>query len=409
MSYRFKVFFYARKNYVNKDGKVGVMVRISVDGQRTQFSSKLTVNPGLWDSKANNVTGDSTTAHLINEELREIKSELNFYYKELERQGIYVTVDKVRDAFLGVKAQVQMLLVVFKTHNEELKLRIGKDISASGVEKYERTRSRLGEFMKHQYNMDDIPLKEINYNFIYSFETYLTTVWDCSVNTIAKYIQQFKHIVALAKNNGWIHSDPFTNFKIRFKKVDRGYLTQDELTTIMQKKFSIKRLEQVRDIFVFSCFTGLAYVDVKNLNEKDIKKSFDGKLWIMKKRQKTDIQSNILLLDIPKMILNKYNGIMFQNNQLLPVISNQRLNSYLQEIADLCGIEKHLTFHLARHTFATTVTLAKGVPMETVSKMLGHTSIRTTQIYARITNSKIGNDMNELAKKLEGMDEMLTL
>ena len=408
MSYRFKVFFYARKNYVNKDGEVGVMVRISLDGQRTQFSSKLNVNPELWDAKASFVTGNSTTAHLINEKLREIKSELNFHFKELERQGTYVTVDKVRDVYLGVTASAQMLLIVFKRHNEELNLRIGKDISASGVEKYERTRTRLGEFLKYQYNLDDIPFKELNYNLIYSFETYLTTVWNCSVNTTAKYLQQFKHIIALAKNNGWIQSDPFTNFKIRFKKVDRGYLNQDELTTIMQKKFAIKRLEQVRDIFIFSCFTGLAYVDVKNLNEKDIQKSFDGKLWIMKKRQKTDVQSNILLLDTPKRILDKYKG-MQRGNQLLPIISNQRLNSYLQEIADLCGIEKHLTFHLARHTFATTVTLAKGVPMETVSKMLGHTSIRTTQIYARITNSKIGNDMTELSKKLEGMDELLLL
>jgi site-specific recombinase XerD len=408
MSYRFKVFFYARKNYVNKDGEVGVMVRISLNGQKTQFSSKLAVKPEFWDTKASFVTGDSTTAHLINEKLHDIKSELNFHYKELERQGIYVTVDKIRDAFLGVKPQVQMLMIVFKTHNEELKLRIGKDITAAGVEKYERTRSRLGEFMKHQYNMDDIPLREINYNFIYSFETYLATVWECRINTIAKYLQQLNHIVALAKNNGWIHSNPFTNFKIRFEKVDRGYLTQDELTTIMQKKLAIKRLEQVRDIFIFSCFTGLAYVDVKNLNEKDIKKSFDGKLWIMKKRQKTNIQSIILLLDIPKMILDKYKG-MLRENKLLPVISNQRLNSYLIEIADLCGIEKHLTFHLARHTFATTVTLAKGVPMETVSKMLGHTSIRTTQIYARITDNKISHDMHELSEKLQGMDKMLNL
>ena len=223
--------------------------------------------------------------------------------------------------------------------------------------------------MKYQYNIDNIPFKELNHNFIYSFETYLTTNWNCSVNTTAKYLQQLKHKIALAKNNGWIQSDPFANFKIRFKKVDRGYLNQDELTTIMQKKFAIKRLEQVRDIFIFSCFTGLAYVDVRNLNEKDIQKLFDGKLWIMKKRQKTDVQSNILLLDIPKMILVKYKGRL-QGNKLVPVISNQRLNSYLIEIADLCGIEKHLTLHLARHTFATTVTLAKGVPIETVSKSL---------------------------------------
>ncbi len=408
MGYRFKVFFYARKNYVNKSGEIRVMVRIVLDGQKAQFSSKLTVNPDIWDSKLNMAVGDSTIAQLVNEKLHEIRMELNFHYKELSQQGIYFTVEKVRDVYLGVKAKVQMLLVVFKQHNEELKLRIGKDITAAGVQKYERTETRLGEFLRYQYKIEDIPLMEIDYNFIYSFETYLTTVWDCSVNTTAKYLQQLKHIIALAKNNGWIHSNPFANFKIRFKKVDRGYLTQDELTTIMQKKFAIKRLEQVRDIFIFSCFTGLAYVDMRNLNEKDIQKSFDGKLWIMKKRQKTDVQSNILLLNIPKRILEKYEGIQ-HGNQLLPIISNQRLNSYLKEIADLCGIEKHLTFHLARHTFATTVTLAKGVPMETVSKMLGHTSIRTTQIYARITNSKIGNDMNELSKKMMELDEMLIL
>ena len=201
---------------------------------------------------------------------------------------------------------------------------------------------------QYQYNIDDIPLKEIDYNFIYSFETYLTTVWNSSVNTTAKYLQRLKHIVVLAKNNGWIPSNPFANFKIRFKKVDRGYLTEDELVTIMEKKFTIKRLEQVRDIFVFACFTGLAYADMRNLNEKDIQKSFDGRLWIIKKRQKTDVQSNILLLDIPKRILDKYKG-MPNENRLLPIISNQRLNSYLKEIADLCGIEKNLTFHLARH------------------------------------------------------------
>jgi site-specific recombinase XerD len=201
-------------------------------------------------------------------------------------------------------------------------------------------------------------------------------------------------------------ANPFANFKLRFEKVNRGYLTQEELNIIMQKKFTIPRIGQVRDIFVFSCFTGLAYIDVRNLRERDVKTSFDGKLWIIKNRQKTNIQSNILLLDIPKMILEKYKGKTTEG-KLLPVLSNQRMNSYLKEIADVCGIEKNLTFHLARHTFATTVTLAKGVPMETVSKMLGHTSIRTTQIYARITNSKIGNDMNELSKKLEGMDMLL--
>ena len=408
MSYRFKVFFYARKNYVDKDGEVRVMVRLVLDGQKAQFSSNLKVSPKIWDSQLNMAVGDSTAARLINEGLREIRMELNFHYKELKQQGVYFTVEKIRDAYLGVKSKVQMLLTVFREHNAELRLRIGKDITAKGVQKYERTCTRLGEFMKHQYNIDDIPLKKVDYNFIYSFETYLTTIWDYNVNTTAKYLQRFKHIVVLAKNNGWILSDPFLNFKIRFKKVDRGYLTEYELITIMEKRFAIKRLEQVRDIFVFSCFTGLAYVDMKNLNRRDIQKSFDGKLWIMKKRQKTDVQSRILLLDVPKQILEKYKGIP-NGNSLLPAISNQRLNSYLKEIADVCGIEKNLTFHLARHTFATTVTLAKGVPIETVSKMLGHTSIKTTQIYARITDQKISHDMGELSHKLKGISKSLTL
>ncbi|MCG6190205.1 site-specific integrase [Maribellus maritimus] len=408
MSYRFKIFFYARKNYVDINGEISVMIRLMLDGQKAQFTSHLKVDPALWDSKLNMVKGNSKAAVLVNEKLREIRMELNLHYKELKQQGIYFTVDKIKDAFLGVKSKVQMLLVVFREHNEELKLRIGKDITAAGVKKYERTCTRLGEFLKHRYNIDDIPLKEIDYNFIYSFETYLTTVWNSSVNTVAKYLQRLKHIVVLAKHNGWIPSNPFVNFKIKFKKVDRGYLTEDELVTIMEKKFAIKRLEQVRDIFVFSCFTGLAYIDVRNLNAKDIQKSFDGRLWIIKKRQKTDVQSNILLLDIPKRILDKYRG-MPNENRLLPIISNQRLNSYLKEIADLCGIEKNLTFHVARHTFATTVTLAKGVPMETVSKMLGHTSIKTTQIYARITNDKISHDMQELSKKLQNMAPAFSL
>lgn len=251
-------------------------------------------------------------------------------------------------------------------------------------------------------------MKEINYSFITEYETYLRTESSYSVNTTAKYIQRFKHIIIIAKNNGWIQSDPFANYRIRLVKVDRGYLTEEELSAIMNRKFSLKRLEQVRDLFIFSCFTGLAYIDVYSLREIHIRKSFDERLWIMKKRKKTGIQSNILLLDVPKMILEKYKD-KFSDGKVLPVLSNQKMNAYLKEIADFSGIKKNLTFHLARHTFATTVTLAKGVPIETVSKMLGHTSIKTTQIYARITDSKIGNDMQELSKKLQGMDKMLTI
>ncbi|KAA6307764.1 Tyrosine recombinase XerD, partial [termite gut metagenome] len=197
------------------------------------------------------------------------------------------------------------------------------------------------------------------------------------------------------------------NYKIHFAKVDRGYLTQEEIEVIMNKQFAIKRLEKVRDIFVFSCFSGLAYIDAKNLRENNIRTSFDGGLWIMGKREKTGVNFNIPLLEVPKMILDKYKGSL-PNNIVLPVLSNQKMNAYLKEIGDLCGIEKELTFHLARHTFAT-LTLSKGVSIESVSKMLGHTNIKTTQIYARITNEKISHDMAAFAGKMKGVETKLAV
>lgn len=198
--------------------------------------------------------------------------------------------------------------------------------------------------------------------------------------------------------------DPFIHHHFHLEQVDRGFLTDEEIQRIMQKEFATPRLEAVRDIFIFSCFCGLAYIDVANLTQDNIV-SMNGKMWIMTRRQKTNIPSNILLLDIPLMIIDKYKG-KTTKGKLLPILSNQKMNSYLKEIADLCGIKKNLTFHLARHTFAT-MTLSKGVPIESVSKMLGHTNIKTTQIYARITNKKIEEDMLALAGKLDNFNDSI--
>lgn len=323
MKSTFKILFYARKNQVNKAGEVGIMVRITVNGENAQFSSKLNVDPKLWDTKGNRGVGKTMQINQLNSVIDNIKASLFFHYREIERQESSVTAEKVRNAFLGITVKRQMLLVVFEKHNEDLSKRIGKGISESAVGRYERTRKRLANYMKIQYNINDIALKEINYSFITGFETYLRTTCDCNVNTTAKFMQQFKRIIILAKNNGWISADPFVNYKMHFEKVDRGYLTQEQLNMIMQKSFAIPRLEQVKDIFVFSCFTGLAYIDVKNLKEKDIRSSFDGQLWIMKKRQKTNILSSILLLDIPKVILEKYKDEI-PNGKVLPVLSNQQ-------------------------------------------------------------------------------------
>ena len=261
----------------------------------------------------------------------------------------------------------------------------------------------LGPFSNVRCNITDIPLREIRYQFIVDLEFFLRTEYKYSQNTTYKCMKFFKQVINKAIRAGLITVDPFNGYKISIERVDRGYLTEDELCKMMQKEFASKRLEQVRDIFIFACFTGLAYIDLAHLRVDNIQKMFDGRLWIVTHRQKTNTKVMVPLLPPALKILDKYEGC-YTDGQLMPIITNQKLNCYLKEIADICGIEKNLTFHLARHTFATTMTLGRGVPIESVSKMLGHTNIQTTQIYARITADKIGKDMDILSRNLGNLD-----
>ncbi|MDD4405265.1 MAG: site-specific integrase [Parabacteroides sp.] len=403
----FNILFYAKRNAVKANGKMPIMGRITVNGEAVQFGAKVEVNPKIWDTKSGKAVGKTQEVIELNGILESIKATMTKIYRELQERERTVTPERIKNIFFGVEVKQQMLLDLFKKHNEDVEKLIGISKSKATYQKYEVTRKHLTNFIKEKYNRSDIGLKEIDYLFISDFEVYLLTICGCNPNTTAKFMQFFKRIVIIAKNNGWLITDPFSNYKIRIKKVDRGYLLQEEVEAIMAKKFSTKRLEQVRDIFVFSCFCGLAYIDVKKLRKENIRISFDGNLWIMGKREKTDVPFSIPLLDIPKKILEKYDGTL-PDNRILPVPSNQKMNAYLKEIGALCGIDRDLTFHLARHTFAT-LTLSKGVSIESVSKMLGHTNIRTTQIYARITDSKISHDMNAFAGKVKSMGEKLNI
>jgi len=399
MKSTFSILFYLKRNGQKSNGKVPIMGRITVNGMAVQFAAKVEITPEYWNVKAGKAIGRHIEVQEANNILESIKATMTKIYRDLQEKESNVTPERIKNIFFGIEVKNQMLLELFKQYNDDIYKLIGISKSTVCYNKHEITRKRLTSFLKEEYHVSDISLKEINHKFITDFEAYMRGVCGCNANTTAKFIQRFKSVVLMARNNGWLHHDPFANYKIKSPKVDRGYLTQEELEAIMQKEFSIKRLEQVRDIFIFACFTGLAYIDVKNLRETNIRVSFDGNLWVMTKRQKTDVQSNIPLLDAPKQILEKYKGAL-PNGMVLPVPSNQKMNAYLKEIGELCGIGKNLTFHLARHTFATTTTLAKGVPIETVSKMLGHTNIKTTQIYARITDNKISHDMAVLAQKL---------
>lgn len=267
------------------------------------------------------------------------------------------------------------------------------------MKRYLLGRKRLADFIYYKYKVSDIAIKDITTTFIRDFEVYLRSDFKLTTNVTAKTLQYLKKIIIIAFNDGVISSNPCANFKIKKERVERGYLDQSELDAIMQKYIPIKRIDNVRDIFIFCCYTGLSYIDVHALKSDNIRTAFDGNLWIMTKRHKTEVPVNVRLLDVPKKIIAKYSGKLL-NGKLLPVSSNQKMNAYLKELADICGITKNITTHLARHTFATTITLSNGVPIETVSKMLGHTNIRTTQIYAKITDLKISTDMEKLAGKL---------
>lgn len=403
----FNILFYVKRNAVKANGKMPIMGRITVNGEAVQFGAKAEVNPKIWDTKSGKAVGKTQEVIELNGILESIKATMTKIYRELQERETTVTPERIKNIFFGVEIKQQMLLELFKRHNEDVEKLVGISKSKATYQKYEVTRKHLTHFIKEKYNRSDVGLKEIDYLFITDFEVYLQTTCGCSSNTTAKFMQFFKRIVIIAKNNDWIKADPFANYKIRIKKVDRGYLTQEEVESIIEKRFSTKRLEHVRDIFVFSCFCGLAYIDVKKLRKENIRTSFDGNLWIIGKREKTDVTFSIPLLDIPKRILEKYEGTL-PDNRILPVPSNQKMNAYLKEIGTLCGIDKEISFHLARHTFAT-LTLSKGVSIESVSKMLGHTNIRTTQIYARITDSKISHDMNAFAGKVKSMEDKLVI
>lgn len=404
MKSTFRILFYVKKDKQKANGNYPIMCRITIDGEAARFNTKVEINESNWDGKSGRAFGRSAEVTKVNNLLDEVRATLHRIYHDMQRQE-QATAEKLKNEFLGHSEKHESLLNLFEKHNNDVKSLVGISKSAATYQKYEVTRKHIADFIKSKYNLSDIALRSVNHMFINDFEVYLMTVCGCGHNTTAKFMQFFKRIVLIARNNGLIIGDPFTNYKIRIQKVDRGYLTEEEIKKILELNLVSERLEHVRDLFLFSCFCGLAYIDVAGLRKEHIRKSFDGNLWIMTKRVKTGIDVNVPLLDIPKMILDKYKD-KFPDGKILPVISNQKLNSYLKEIADLSGIGKNLTFHLARHTFATTTTLGKGVPIETVSKMLGHTNIETTQIYARITNSKISSDMKGLSEQFTGIEKI---
>ena len=402
MKNTFSILFYLKRRNSDLASKAPVYMRVTVNGRRSELSVHRKVNVSKWNHKAGKLLGTKQEVKEFNDYLDAIRNKVYNIHQQLLRNDSKITSQAIKNSYLGKGDKQMMLLEVFQHHNEQMEMLIGKEYAISTVKKYKTAYKHLKNFLTYKFKLKDIPIDRINHSFITSFEFYLKNVKSCNHNSTIKYIKNFKKIVIIALSNGWIDKDPFINYKVHVKSVEREFLTKEEIQLMLYKKLHAPRLEQVRDVFIFCCYTGLSYSDVKKLTKNNLVKGIDGELWIKTNRVKTNTPSNIPLLPTALMILDNYKDHMEVVNSdiLLPVLSNQKSNAYLKEIADLCGINKNLTTHLARHTFATTITLSNGVPIESVSKMLGHKSLRTTQHYAKILDRKVSDDMSILKSKL---------
>ena len=406
MKTKVSTLFYAKKAKAAANGLIPIYMRITINGKRIELSTNRFIEISKWSTEAGKMKGTSEEARSINNHLDLLKNQIRDAEMELIYKKITITTEIFKSKLLGVDERARMLVPIFQDHNNKIKELVGKEYAPGTLERYTTSLKHTIEFMQWKYNISDIDITKIDYAFITDYEFWLRSVRNCANNTAVKYLKNFNKIIKLCLANDWIDKNPFANYKSKVKDVERVYLTEAEIQSIIKKDFKTERLSLVRDIFLFSCFTGLAYIDVKNLTKSHISFGIDGEKWIFTHRQKTESASKIPILPVTQMIIDKYKNHPQCNNEdkLLPILSNQKMNAYLKEIAGVCEIEKELTFHIARHTFATTVTLTNGVPIESVSKMLGHKNLRTTQHYAKVLDRKVSDDMKILKDKFSILD-----
>lgn len=399
----FHHIFFLKKPTNYQTGPMPVYLRITVDGKRAEISINREVEPGKWIPGAGKMKGSSEEVKKFNSHLDALQSKLYDAHQALIRENKIITAESLKNKYTGAADRQRMLVPIFQKHNDEVAALVPNEFSAGTLERYKTSLSHTIEFMKWKYNVSDIDIRDINHEFITDYDFFLRSVRSCANNTVVKYIKNFKKIIRICIANGWLDKDPFVKYKAKLKEVERAFLSEEELQALLNKEFATERLNQVKDIFLFSCFTGLAYSDVKKMRYENVATGIDGEKWLFINRTKTDTASRVPLLPMALAVLDKYKEHVQCRNQkkLLPVLSNQKMNAYLKEIADICEIPKELTFHIARHTFATTVTLNNDVPIESVSKMLGHKNIRTTQHYAKLLDKKVSHDMQALREKFK--------
>ena len=392
------ILFYLIKTKERSDGTRPIYMRITVDGKRADVSLHRAIHPNNWNAKAGKPSGKK-------EEFREIANLIDSYTakiheyqrRQFDRNEI-ITAAGLKNALLRVSDKKNTLVELFTHHNLQIKQLNGAGSSEGTYKKYETTLGHVKEFLTSNYHVNDIFLTQLDNKFITGFDFFLRTDKKCNNNTTVKYVANLRKVIRIALDNDWLEKDPFKKYRASYEPVDRDFLTEDELKTIENKSLKVARLSQVRDVFVFCCYTGLAYADVSILRPEQISVAISKEKWLITNRTKTKTQANIPLLPKALEIIAKYKDHPESNvrGTVFPLPSNQKTNAYLKEIANLCEIDKNLTFHIARHTFATTVTLTNNVPIESVSSMLGHKSLKTTQIYAKVIKKKVSKDMKAL-------------
>ena len=396
-----KIKMIAHKGKPNKSGRVPILMQLTIGQQTCHISTKQNILPEKWgDGKP---IGHTREDQAITAVLEEIRTKAYNKFLQLQGQNINVTPERLKQALLG-KDQVQPrgYVEIFDQWLVEYSKMVGITTSKRTLDKYILVRNRLQDYIASQLGVKDISLEEVTPKFLSNFDNYLRVEYNMANNHAMKIRQKLRTIYKVAIDNGWVSKNPFSTVKIHFEPVERDVLTKSELTALIQTDMIFDRLEKMRDVFVFACFTGLAHCDVAGLTKENIITDEAGQVWLKTHRQKTSEMVDIPLLEIPQLIIKKYQGMKELNGKLLPTLTNSCSNLYLKEVAVRCGINKTLTFHMARHTFATTVTLSNGVPIESVAKMLGHRNIRTTQIYAKVIKDKLAEDMSNLATRICG-------
>jgi site-specific recombinase XerD len=401
MNATISILFYLKRAKANAQGLAPIFQRITINGKRLDNSTGKFVDPSKWHPEMSKMRGNSEEARLINGHLDNLRTKILIAEKELNKKDIPVNLETLKNVLLGTKERPRLLVPIFQDHNNKMKELVGKEYAQGTLDRYTTSLRHTIEFLQWKHKVSDIELNKIDHAFITDYEFFLRSVRNFANNTTVKYIKNFTKIIKICLDNDWMDKNPFSKYKSKLREVERVYLSEVEIQNIINKDFKTERLSLVRDIFLFSCFTGLAYIDVKNLTKSHISMGIDGDKWIFTHRQKTESASKIPVLPVTQMIIDKYTDHpqAINKEKLLPILSNQKMNAYLKEIAAVCEIEKELTFHIARHTFATTVTLTNGVPIESVSKMLGHKNLKTTQHYAKVLDKKVSEDMKILRDK----------